>query len=222
MRVVGPEGWESTARLQEAVKDLPGEKVLYYGTKDRVDGLEQLRRFQGAGLGVPVFTESVLDATELEMNGVSMWGRRRVHSHGVDIQGFGTRPSGLPRRRWALSEFWVQAIPARREFRQHVFNGRCIRVGEKVQTRPQVRKLPVRSRGNGWTLQYPPNPPAPPGIRDVAKQALAAVGYLFGAVDILEGQDGRLYVLEVNSAPSLRDNQTLAVYVKEIKRWNSQ
>jgi len=197
MQVIGPVGWESTRKLTEVLQAVESDKVLRYGTGPRVNGYEQLVRFRDAGLPVPYVTNIIFDAVTAQSGGVEMWGRKLFHSHGSDIV-----PARLTRR-WGRSDFWVQMVPSQREFRQHIFNGRAIRVGEKISTSPAWRKLPVRSRSNGWTLKYPPNEPVPEGIRELAKKAIGTLGYLMGAVDIIQGQDNRLYVLEVNSAPSM-------------------
>jgi len=42
------------------------------------------------------------------------------------------------------------------------------------------------------------------------------------AVDLIVGTDGQVYVLEVNAAPSLRDDNTLAAYVKAIRKHYEQ
>lgn len=119
-------------------------------------------------------------------------------------------------------DFWVKVIDSVAEYRQHIWDGHAIRVGKKVQSEKPWRKQPVRSRSNGWTIDYgwkSPSEDFTSRIRALAKAAVAAVGYIGGAVDILEGRDGKLYVLEVNSAPSLRDENTLGVYVQAITRW---
>ncbi len=233
MRVVGPAvGWESAEKLQAAIKDLPGDRVLYYGTAGRVGGKEQFQRMAGAGLAVPVWTGDVEVAKSWVGEGKEVWGRKNLHSQGRDIQRDG---QGLQRKCIGKAEKMIQIttrkgakvfrprmvfIPSRREFRQHIFDGQAIRVGEKQhQGGGQPDGPLVRSRRNGWTIQYPPALLPPKGLKKLAKAAVAAVGYLFGAVDILEGMDGKLYVLEVNSAPSLKDPNTLQVYVDAITRW---
>lgn len=213
MKVIGPSEWPSTLALEEALKDLPSEKVLHYGTGHRMDGLQQLEAFKSAGLLCPTFTTSVEEAQGWIAEGQEVWGRQRIHTHGRDIV-----PVGL-RKRWRNSAFWVQRIPSSREFRQHIFNGRAIRLGEKVHAEASWRKLLVRSRSNGWHIQYPPANPVPESLRELAKAAVASVGYLFGAVDILLGENGLLYVLEVNSAPSLADEATLKAYVGAVEKW---
>jgi hypothetical protein len=121
--------------------------------------------------------------------------------------------------KWLQSDFWVQFIPSVAEFRQHIFNGKAIRVGRKIQVDVALGgPLLVRSRRRGWHIQYQ-GVDAPEGLRTLAKEAVASLGYLFGAVDILQGVDGQLYVLEVNSAPALTDAGTLAAYVDAVKRW---
>ena len=59
----------------------------------------------------------------------------------------------------------------------------------------------------------------PKGLRPLAHQAVEALGYDFGAVDILDlgdGGDDRYVVLEVNSAPSLRSEHTQDRYLNAI------
>ncbi|KKL94338.1 hypothetical protein LCGC14_1865710, partial [marine sediment metagenome] len=56
-------------------------------------------------------------------------------------------------------------------------------------------------------------------VRYAAKQAIAALGLDFGAVDVMyKIKDKRPYVLEVNSTPSLADDtaDTCEVYAKRI------
>lgn len=120
---------------------------------------------------------------------------------------------------WEGRELWTKFVLSIREFRQHVFAGKAIRVGEKTQVEAPTRRQLVRSRKNGWHITYPPPSPTPPDLREIAKLAVSALGYLVGAVDILQREDGRLVVLEVNSAPSVRDPATLGAYVEAVKRW---
>jgi hypothetical protein len=119
--------------------------------------------------------------------------------------------------KWLGKDFWVKVIQVKNEYRQHVFGDKGIRRGMKVKVEEgRTPNLPVRSRRNGWHLNYGEFP-APPGLRDLGKAAVAALGYTHGAVDIVEDFQGKLYVLEVNSAPSVEDANTLKVYVDAIK-----
>lgn len=113
-------------------------------------------------------------------------------------------------------------LPSVAEYRQHVWSGKCIRVGKKVQVAEPTRVQLVRSRLNGFHIDYgfqSPTPEFKESIRTLAKQACGSLGYTGGAVDILEVQPGEFAVLEVNSAPSLRDENTLGAYVEAIKKW---
>jgi hypothetical protein len=118
----------------------------------------------------------------------------------------------------------VEPIDGEAEFRQHIWDGQCIRIGKKIQTGPPTRVLPVRSRRNGWTIDYgaAPEEPLRSRLREVARGAVAALGLVGGAVDLIQSVAGEVYALEVNTAPSLRDAQTLSAYVKALTRWGQR
>ena len=226
MTVTGPD-WETTRRLREALAGVREGETLKWGGGG-VNGLEQLQRFRTAGLKCPEFTDSLEVAKEWSQRGVEVWGRKLHHTQGRDIQTLEkliTLRSGKVVTRgnpqWSQSEFWVQVVESQGEFRQHVWKGRGVRSGRKVPGGEVSRRYPseaIRSRKNGWVLDYGPWE-RPPGLRELGKAAMACVGYVGGAVDILQGVDGGLYVLECNSAPSCRDNNTLNAYVSAICKW---
>lgn len=224
MRVVGPD-WESTSRLADALSGVPGS-TLAWGTNS-LNGLDQLARFTAAGVLCPDWTEDMADASAEVKAGNMVLGRSLRHTQGKDIS--------LPTMRgWAQSEFYVKYIPSLVEYRQHVWDGKCIRVGQKVftglednDTRKHLisdaglwRGVFVRSRRNGWTIDYGARVEAKPVrklVRATATAAVSALGYPGGAVDMVIRQaDGAVVVLEVNKAPSLRDDNTLAAYVRAI------
>jgi D-alanine-D-alanine ligase-like ATP-grasp enzyme len=65
----------------------------------------------------------------------------------------------------------------------------------------------------------------PKGVRTAAKAAVEAVGYPWGAVDLLawraEGEDkaSRVVVLEVNSMPGLGSPMVIEAWVKGFREW---
>lgn len=214
IRIVGKEG-RSKRLLQMLVAELQGvpDRIISWGAEwdgaingcPRLDAVEQLRRFKDNGINAPDYTTDVLRAREWVDLGSLVFGRRRVHTEGRDIIG-PTHPQ------WRHREYWVKVIPnVAQEWRVHVFQGRSIARGLKVQTGPQWRKMPVRNRANGWTMVHDQKPPK--GLRTLARQAVAAVGYDFGAVDLLVCEDGTQWVLEINKAPGL-DLSSAAAYVK--------
>jgi hypothetical protein len=212
MNVTGP-FWPSTVALRNALAEVePKNFTLQWGKRGH-NGWEQMVKFAAAGVRCPDACNTLAEA-QAELHNRVLWGRKNDHTQGRDIV-------GPFHARWRASEFWVAPIPIKDEYRQHVWNGRCIRIGAKVQTGPQTRHLPVRSRKNGWTIDYGANPEEPlrSQIRAASVAAVKALDYPGGAVDVILGEDGLVYVLEVNTAPSLRDERTLEAYVKAISKW---
>ena len=111
------------------------------------------------------------------------------------------------------------------EYRVHSFFGRSIRSGKKIH-RTIRSETPfygtphawVRSFNAGWQISYANDVGVKQKHRDIAHQAVKALGLSFGAVDIGEKADGTLVVLEVNRAPGVEGGTTEA-YSRAIRRW---
>jgi hypothetical protein len=174
------------------------------------NAVEQLTRMQAAGVSVPEF--SLVRPAPPQ----GWWGRRLIHTRGLDIRDPVRQPRGFRE-----SEFWVRVVPSESEFRIHIFEGRSISRAQKVPgstldaSLPPVRSQLVRNRRTGWRLRHQCT--LLPGVREAAKAAVAALGYDFGAVDILVRPDGTPCVLEVNRAPGL-DETTASAYITALER----
>jgi hypothetical protein len=108
------------------------------------------------------------------------------------------------------------------EYRIHMFRGKSVRAGKKVQrpTRPDGRTAPhqwIRSFDAGWVIQYD-NFKSTKEMRALAAKAVKALGLDFAAVDLGLKVDGSLIVLEVNRAPGIEGGTTNA-YAKHILNW---
>jgi glutathione synthase/RimK-type ligase-like ATP-grasp enzyme len=104
---------------------------------------------------------------------------------------------------------YIQSERAPKEFRAHIFQGKSIRISEKAHT--EFHKYTTARPTVDVT-----------SVREAAKQAIAAVGLDFGAVDILASKDGReVWVLEVNAAPGLGGSMP-RVYAETFLKWKEQ
>lgn len=120
-------------------------------------------------------------------------------------------------------------IPTEREYRVHIFKGEIIAVSEKRMT-DHCTSLHIRNFETGWVFHYINDAPA--NIKDLARAAMSCLGLDFGAVDIIKSVNGNLYVLEVNTAPSLVKEVTngagvvsiehmpaFDIYVSKMRAW---
>lgn len=119
----------------------------------------------------------------------------------------------------AAAPLYVRYVRKQREFRVHTFAGRAIAVQEKKREsdneQTSDQKL-IRNRANGWVFCVN-DIVEPQGLRDVAVAATDAVQLDFGAVDMIQGLDGKLYVLEINTKPGLESPTILSAYANAIK-----
>lgn len=155
------------------------------------DKLTSLGAMRESGVPTPNFAENpaILKAPLL--------GRNRSHTRGSDI----VLCMQLSDTERADREYFVEYVPTNTEYRVHVFNNRIIRVAEKVLTNPDDACAWIRNHEHGYTFRRPRG-----GLgalqEAIAVQAVAAHRLTFGAVDMILGDDGQTYVLEVNTAPA--------------------
>lgn len=168
--------------------------VLNNGIR-RVNKLEELRVFEREGIRTVPFTTEPQDG---------FLPRSRRHRSGNDLNTPPTNP-----------DFYVRKIDFDREFRVHVFRGKSIRLGLKFP-KENAHEW-IRTGTNGWRFSYGllAQELYVKGVRDAAKRAVAALGYDFGAVDVA-CVGNKPYVLEVNSAPGLENENTAKAYARHI------
>lgn len=203
--------------LQEKLAGVDGDLCVSWGIERegavngmrRLNSVEQLSALVEAGVPCVEFTTELATAREWVRAGELVFGRELVHTRGKDIV-------GPKHKAWRHKEFWTKVVrDVAQEWRVHIFKGRSIARGLKVQVEEPWRVLPVRNRGNGWRMIHTEDPPEV--VRETARAAVAAVGYDFGAVDLLLREGGEVVVLEINTAPGL-DEYTASAYVKAIVR----
>lgn len=124
----------------------------------------------------------------------------------------------------AAPDFYAKKENLVQEFRIHSFAGKSIRAGIKVPREgyaltagrgAQAAHAWIRSYDGGWRINYD-GFESKKSMRELAHQAVKALGLQFGAVDIGERADGTLIVLEVNRAPGL-EGGTVEAYAKAIR-----
>lgn len=115
-------------------------------------------------------------------------------------------------------DYYVEYVPTTQEHRVHVVEGKVVRVQGKIPRVPDPHPR-YRSWRSGWKLVATPatTETLPPQARDLAKAAVAALGYHFGAVDIGTKEDGSPIVFEVNSQPGI-EGGTVTCYARAFIR----
>jgi len=152
---------------------------------------------------VPLFKDNPISAGDIYGKVVV---RHKLDGHsGEGIEIFNTSDN-LP-----VAPLYTRFIPARAEYRVHVFDGNVIDMSKKVRLNPDEEEFVseehrmVKSHQNGWTF-------ARGGIKfntelgRIAIKSIQALGLDFGAVDIIRGEDGEYYVLECNTACGMADS----------------
>ena len=202
--------WGSSARIPLRPERVINSRNAVGSAADKYQSLVELTTNH---VLVPTFYPA--NHVPYDPNIFPLLGRRVIHQQGTDIR-LCLQRSDVERVRPEV-DFFTKYIPCGREYRVHVFSGQVIKISEKILTDQEKFKVEwIRNFENGFTFR---NPERIPGILKEAIEAagIAAVQALnldFGAVDVLLGDDGRAYVLEVNTGPGLADN-SLEVYVRK-------
>jgi hypothetical protein len=185
------------------------------GTFNKLQELELLR---AKGATTVPFSRSPMDLVAPVM------GRSLHHTRGNDIVVYRVRPGQLGIR-GARHDFYTQLIQKQQEFRIWSFRRTVIGCYEKILSYPNKLGRRGRSREiwnyrNGYAYIFRRPDEIPEALKQLARQAVDAVGLDFGAVDLLTDRSGRGYVLEINSAPGTEGpRQGITSLVNHIERW---
>lgn len=164
-----------------------------------IDKSTALQTFSDRGVPAPTIVPLTNDG--IRATQYPALARARNHVRGQDII-LCLQRSDAHRAREAGREFLVQYVPTQREYRIHVFDGTIIKTSQKVLTHPADALPWMRNHQHGYTFRQQRT--APGHAAEVAAiGAVRALGLIFGAVDIIVADDGRVYVLEVNTGPGL-------------------
>lgn len=191
--------------------------------------------FQEAEIPAPTL---FLRAQDIPKEGLPVIGRTSYHRKGRGFW-FCKTPRDLRRATDAGATHFLEFIPRTREYRVHTFikvrhreippeertadHYVSIKVSEKVwqeDTQPDPNE-PQKNHEFGWIFLGQQNRRVEEldVVRYAAKQAIASLGMDFGAVDVMyKLRTKQPFVLEVNSTPSLSDDNanTCEVYAKRI------
>lgn len=184
-----------TAHLSRAPQQPPGS--LSWGRKGGCDKLHEMRVLTDAGVAVPPHSKHPKPG----------WLARSFrHRSGSDLL------------RGGRGDYYVEKVETVREFRVHVYNGKSIRLGVKVPAKDPHHPF-IRTKQGGWKLSYggaAEYPQERAAAREIAKRAVDALSYQFGAVDVGIRPSGEAIVWEVNSAPGL-EGGTIEAYADHIR-----
>lgn len=179
--------------------------------------LQQLQKFKNAGIPTPPFWEQLPTAAE----DFPVLGRNLQHKAGKDIKLI-MEPEMV--KLFAHSDFYTKYIPRTTEYRSWVYRRRHLATYEKRLVRPEEarrRHTVGANHRNGYAFLLMNSTLVPEGLRELAAKSVEVLGLDFGAVDILKGVDGKLYVLEINTAPGAEsaDRAGLKTLALKIARW---
>lgn len=237
MRVQGTSATRlTTERLTAALADVNSVHVLNWGSIrtdmlgdrviNRADAVALAAR-KGVALGLlqeddtvntPHTSFNLANALDMLAYGPVV-GRKERHRQGQGLHVCRTEADVVSSFHSGCTHWlrWYEGVE--REYRVHVIAGKVIKTSEKMGGSGSVR-----THANGWRFASPELPvTSRRAVSSAAKAAVASLGLDIGAVDVIQ-VDGRPYVLEVNSAPSLTDTEstTFDKYVKWIKReWSN-
>ena len=115
---------------------------------------------------------------------------------------------------------YTKYIKKEHEYRLHVFNGKVFHVQKKARSKAVADEnvnWKIRNHGNGFIYAHV-GVDVEDATKQIAVNAVAALGLDFGAVDMMVTKAGVWYVLEVNTACGL-ENTTLEKYVEQFKQF---
>ena len=211
---------------ERGVYNVKGPAQVCYGLPPRGSGPhlngvelgdkpERLRVMQAAGVSVVPWTDDLRVAAQMQF---PLFARKSTGAGAKDLQPV-FQPEELPWRAAAGWTWFSSVVPIERELRCWVWRDEVLTTFEKVMQRPEAYTALGRNHGQGFEFQ-PVHNYGPASSN--ALLAVRALGLDFGAVDLIAGKDGRIYVLETNlAAGAIRSkaHATLRLLADRIQGW---
>lgn len=216
LKALGYRVIETKVKGVSKYKELRNDTIINWGVGTG-GKINQFNIFHRADVPCPVFTTDRNTAIGWLAEGQRVLCRLLLNGHGgagIIVCDRNTLIDDVPN-----APLYVKYTPKKREFRVHVFNDDTY-VAEKklrVEGRPENYNKYIRNHENGWVFCKNFEEPVPDSVIDTAKQAVNALGLLFGAVDIGYHQEHGTIVYECNSAPGI-DSTTADWYVEQIQK----
>lgn len=177
----------------------------------RLNKYEELQNLQAKGVPTIPFDK------EGNLNSRNVFGRNFKHTKGRDIVVF---TSPISHRTAAQADYWTGYTPHTREFRVWAYRGLHLGTYEKIRRfrRGKRHPLMIWNWRNGYAFEFLPE--TPDRLKQIGRDAVAALNLDFGAVDVIQTEDGRYLVLEVNTAPGTQGpRQGLQNLATKIVNW---
>ncbi len=176
--------------------------------------LKTFETLHAAGVSVPEWSITREDAEGWLDRGFKVFCRHKLSGHnGEGIEVIRPEDTRLPR-----CPLYVKHVKKDKEYRVHVFNNRVIDITEKRRRsgveRTEYNGL-IRNLENGWVFCRDNVHPIDI-VRTESIRAVRTLGLDFGAVDIVVDRQGRVFILEINTAPGLQGT-TLDRYIEAIR-----
>ena len=185
---------------------------IFAVTPKTLNKVQQYERFKNQKVLAPRYFTNETDARQSDCK--TLFARTLINS----TSGKGIIEFNREDERYPTAPVFVEYVPKKAEYRVHVFNSVVIDVQQKRKKREfdkDSRNTRVRNLQNGYV--YTRDGVTLPDVgTDLAIRAVNAVGYSYGAVDIIYNEKrDQYYVLEVNSRPGLMGT-TLDKYTEAI------
>lgn len=155
-------------------------------------------------VNVPEYTRDRKTALKWMKDGVTVVAR--TTTTGMDGEGTTVHK---PNEDLPEAKLYTKLIPKSSEYRVHVVNGAAVDGMKKLRYNNKPAHV-ISTTANGYFFQKT-GVVTPQEVNDAAVAACYALGLDYGGVDVLVGEDGLPYVLEVNSAFELGENTVRSV-----------
>jgi len=166
--------------------------------------ISQFVAFQQAGVSTVPNTINKAEALSWAADGSTVVCRTLTNAHSGEGIVLAETPDAV-----VEAPLYTKYIRKFAEFRVHIFKNDIIFIQKKKAQAAAVEagtvNYQIRNHQYGWVFSHNDlDIPDQPQLESVAKQAVRATKYLYGAVDVIYNKrDNKYYVLEVNSRPGI-------------------